>query len=112
MDTPEINQDLKKEHQQKINQVIEEVGKVVVGQRHMVNRLLIGLSQNHILLEGVPGIAKTLTVNTLAKVLKLDLRIQFTPDLLPADLIGTMIYNQKKAVFEVKRVYFFEYDFG
>jgi len=105
MDTPEINQDLKKEHQQKINQVIEEVGKVVVGQKHMVNRLLIGLfTQNHILLEGVPGIAKTLTVNTLAKVLKLDFkRIQFTPDLLPADLIGTMIYNQKKAVFEVKK---------
>ena len=92
MDTPEINQDLKKEHQQKINQVIEEVGKVVVGQKHMVIRLLIGLfTQNHILLEGVPGIAKTLTVNTLAKVLKLDFkRIQFTPDLLPADLIGTM----------------------
>jgi len=105
MDTPAINQDLKKEHQQKINQVIEEVGKVVVGQRHMVNRLLIGLfTQNHILLEGVPGIAKTLTVNTLAKVLKLDFkRIQFTPDLLPADLVGTMIYNQKKALFEVKK---------
>ena len=105
MDTPDINQDLKKEHQQKINQVIEEVGKVVVGQKHMVNRLLIGLfTQNHILLEGVPGIAKTLTVNTLAKVLQLDFkRIQFTPDLLPADLIGTMIYNQKKAVFEVKK---------
>jgi MoxR-like ATPase len=71
----------------------------------MVNRLLIGLfTQNHILLEGVPGIAKTLTVNTLAKVLQLDFkRIQFTPDLLPADLVGTMIYNQKKAVFEVKK---------
>ncbi len=105
MDTPDINQDLKKEHQQKINQVIEEVGKVVVGQKHMVNRLLIGLfTQNHILLEGVPGIAKTLTVNTLAKVLQLDFkRIQFTPDLLPADLVGTMIYNQKKALFEVKK---------
>jgi MoxR-like ATPase len=71
----------------------------------MVNRLLIGLfTQNHILLEGVPGIAKTLTVNTLAKVLQLDFkRIQFTPDLLPADLVGTMIYNQKKAAFEVKK---------
>ena len=105
MDTEEINQDLKKEHQHKITQVIEEVGKVVVGQKHMVNRLLIGLfTQNHILLEGVPGIAKTLTVNTLAKVLQLDFkRIQFTPDLLPADLVGTMIYNQKKAVFEVKK---------
>jgi MoxR-like ATPase len=105
MDTEEINQDLKKEHQHKISQVIDEVGKVVVGQKHMVNRLLIGLfTQNHILLEGVPGIAKTLTVNTLAKVLQLDFkRIQFTPDLLPADLVGTMIYNQKKAVFEVKK---------
>jgi MoxR-like ATPase len=105
MDTEDINQDLKKEHQHKISQVIEEVGKVVVGQKHMVNRLLIGLfTQNHILLEGVPGIAKTLTVNTLAKVLQLDFkRIQFTPDLLPADLVGTMIYNQKKAAFEVKK---------
>jgi MoxR-like ATPase len=105
MDTEETNQDLKKEHQHKISQVIEEVGKVVVGQKHMVNRLLIGLfTQNHILLEGVPGIAKTLTVNTLAKVLQLDFkRIQFTPDLLPADLVGTMIYNQKKAAFEVKK---------
>jgi|TARA_B110000046_G_scaffold54649_1_gene61035 MoxR-like ATPase len=105
METTDINQDLKKEHQHKITQVIEEVGKVVVGQKHMVNRLLIGLfTQNHILLEGVPGIAKTLTVNTLAKVLQLDFkRIQFTPDLLPADLVGTMIYNQKKAAFEVKK---------
>jgi MoxR-like ATPase len=78
---------------------------VVVGQKHMVNRLLIGLfTQNHILLEGVPGIAKTLTVNTLANVLQLDFkRIQFTPDLLPADLVGTMIYNQKQAIFEVKK---------
>ena len=105
MDTADTSEDLKKDHQQKINQVIEEVGKVVVGQKHMVNRLLIGLfTQNHILLEGVPGIAKTLTVNVLSEVLQLDFkRIQFTPDLLPADLVGTMIYNQKKAVFEVKK---------
>lgn len=95
----------RREHQQKIKQVFEEVGKVVVGQEYMVNRLLIGLfTQGHILLEGVPGLAKTLTVNTLAKVLKLDFqRIQFTPDLLPADLIGTMIYNQHAAAFEVKK---------
>src|SRR5690606_24698430 len=68
-------------------------------------RLLVGLFTNgHILLEGVPGLAKTLTVNTLAKVLDLDFqRIQFTPDLLPADLIGTMIYNQSKSEFEVKK---------
>jgi MoxR-like ATPase len=93
------------EHRAKIKQVISEVGKVVVGQEAMVNRLLIGLfTQSHILLEGVPGIAKTLTVSTMAQVLKLDFqRIQFTPDLLPADLIGTMIYNQAQAKFEVKK---------
>ncbi|MDR7128737.1 MoxR-like ATPase [Algoriphagus sp. 4150] len=92
-------------HQEKIADVIQEVRKVVVGQDRMVNRLLIGLFTNgHILLEGVPGLAKTLTVNTLAKVLHLDFnRIQFTPDLLPADLIGTMIYNQQAANFEVKK---------
>ena len=95
----------KKEHQDKIKQVFAEVGKVVVGQEYMVNRLLVGLFTNsHILLEGVPGLAKTLTVSTLANVLHLDFhRIQFTPDLLPADLVGTMIYNQKKAEFEVKK---------
>jgi len=92
-------------HQEKIADVIQEVKKVVVGQDRMVNRLLIGLFTNgHILLEGVPGLAKTLTVNTLAKVLHLDFnRIQFTPDLLPSDLIGTMIYNQQAASFEVKK---------
>ena len=100
-----VSNDLKKEHQEKINRVAAEVSKIVVGQEYMVNRLLIGLFTNgHILLEGVPGIAKTLTVNTLAHVLHLDFqRIQFTPDLLPADLVGTMIYNQKKAEFEVKK---------
>lgn len=93
------------QHKEKISQVIAEVGKVVVGQEYMVNRLLIGLFTNgHILLEGVPGLAKTLTVSTLAQVLHLDFsRIQFTPDLLPADLVGTMIYNQKEAKFEVKK---------
>ena len=92
-------------HQDKIKQVLSEVGKVVVGQSYMINRLLIGLFTNgHILLEGVPGLAKTLTINTLAKVLDLDFhRIQFTPDLLPADLLGTMIYNQREGVFEVKK---------
>jgi MoxR-like ATPase len=77
----------------------------VVGQEYMVNRLLIGLFTNgHILLEGVPGLAKTLTINTLAKVLQLDFqRIQFTPDLLPSDLVGTMIFNQKSGNFEVKK---------
>ncbi|MCO6359339.1 MoxR-like ATPase [Roseivirga pacifica] len=100
-----LSNDIRKEHQEKINRVASEVSKIVVGQEYMVNRLMVGLFTNgHILLEGVPGIAKTLTVNTLANVLHLDFqRIQFTPDLLPADLIGTMIYNQKKAEFEVKK---------
>ena len=89
----------------KVQNVVSEVSKVVVGQDYMVKRLLMGLfTQGHILLEGVPGLAKTLTVNTLSNVLKLNFkRIQFTPDLLPSDVIGTMIYNQKKASFEVKK---------
>ena len=95
----------KSELQQKVKDVMSEVAKVVVGQEYMVNRLLIGLFTNgHVLLEGVPGLAKTLTVNTLANVLHLDFqRIQFTPDLMPSDLIGTMIYNQKQGNFEVKK---------
>lgn len=105
MEEQVLDKDLQKEHQEKIQKVITEVGKVVIGQEYMVNRLLVGLfTQGHILLEGVPGLAKTLTVNALADVLKLDFqRIQFTPDLLPADLVGTMIYNQQKAEFEVKK---------
>lgn len=97
--------EIQQEHQAKIKQVLHEVGKVVVGQEYMVNRLLVGLFTNgHVLLEGVPGLAKTLTVSTLAKVLHLDFsRIQFTPDLLPADLVGTMIYNQREGKFEVKK---------
>ncbi|WP_288425827.1 MoxR family ATPase [uncultured Spirosoma sp.] len=89
----------------KIRDVFREMSQVVVGQDQLLNRLLIGLfTGGHILLEGVPGLAKTLTINTLAKVLELDFqRIQFTPDLLPADLIGTMIFNQKTAEFEVKQ---------
>ena len=72
-----------------------EMDKVIVGQKYMVDRLLIGLlADGHILLEGVPGLAKTLAINTLAKAIQADFsRIQFTPDLLPADLVGTMIYN-------------------
>ena len=89
----------------KIRQVFDEMSKVVVGQQALLNRLLIGLfTGGHILLEGVPGLAKTLTINTLAKALQLDFqRIQFTPDLLPADLVGTMIFNQKSGEFEVKQ---------
>ncbi|MGV3540144.1 MAG: AAA family ATPase, partial [Rufibacter sp.] len=106
MQTDELTyQERIREHQLKIKQVFREMGKVVVGQHYMVNRLLIGLFTNgHILLEGVPGLAKTLTINTLAKVLHLNFqRIQFTPDLLPSDLVGTMIYNQSSSAFEVKK---------
>ncbi len=101
----EAGTEIQQEHQKKIKQVYSEVGKVVVGQDYMVNRLMVGLFTNgHILLEGVPGLAKTLTISTLAQVLHLDFqRIQFTPDLLPADLVGTMIYNQKEGKFEVKK---------
>lgn len=97
--------EVQQEHNNKVKQVYSEVAKIVVGQEYMVNRLLIGLFTNgHILLEGVPGLAKTLTISTLARVLHLDFaRIQFTPDLLPADLVGTMIYNQKDGKFEVKK---------
>ena len=75
-----------------------EMGKVIIGQNHLIDTLLIGLLSNgHILLEGVPGLAKTLAITTLAKAVDADFaRIQFTPDLLPADLIGTLIYSQKK----------------
>ncbi len=101
----EATTELQKEHQLKIKKVFSEVAKVVVGQEYMVNRLLVGLFTNgHILLEGVPGLAKTLTISTVARVLHLDFaRIQFTPDLLPSDLVGTMIYNQKEGKFEVKK---------
>lgn len=101
----ETTTELQQAHQQKIKDVYSEVAKVVVGQEYMVNRLLVGLFTNgHILLEGVPGLAKTLTISTVARVLHLDFaRIQFTPDLLPSDLVGTMIYNQKEGKFEVKK---------
>jgi MoxR-like ATPase len=82
-----------------------EMNKVIVGQKHMVERLLIGLlGQGHILLEGVPGLAKTLAINTLARAVHGSFsRIQFTPDLLPADVIGTMIYNMKANDFSIKK---------
>jgi len=82
-----------------------EIGKVIVGQKHMVERLLVGLLSNgHILLEGVPGLAKTLSVKTLAAAIQAKFqRIQFTPDLLPADLIGTMIFNQKDGSFQPRK---------
>lgn len=82
-----------------------EVGKVLVGQQYMVDRLLVGLLGNgHILLEGVPGLAKTLTIKTLSQAINAKFsRIQFTPDMLPADVIGTMIYNQQRNEFFVRR---------
>ena len=83
----------------------QEIGRVIIGQVHLVDRLLVGLVSNgHILLEGVPGLAKTLSLKTLAAALELRFhRIQFTPDMLPADIIGTMIYNPRDGGFQVKR---------
>ena len=82
-----------------------EMNKVIVGQKHMIERLLIGLlGRGHILLEGVPGLAKTLAINTLSQAVKGSFsRIQFTPDLLPADVVGTMIYNIKENDFLIKK---------
>ena len=79
--------------------------RVIVGQKHLVDSLLIGLlSDGHILLEGVPGLAKTLAIKTLAQLVDAKYsRIQFTPDLLPADVVGTMIYSQKEEIFQVKK---------
>jgi MoxR-like ATPase len=88
-----------------VDRILQEMDRVIVGQRYMVERLLIGLFCNgHILLEGVPGLAKTLTVSTLARIVEASFkRIQFTPDLLPADLTGTTIYNQHQGVFIPKK---------
>ena len=88
-----------------IQNLVMGMDKVIVGQKHLVDSLLISLlSDGHILLEGVPGLAKTLAINTLSKLVDADFsRIQFTPDLLPADVTGTMIYSQKDEKFQVKR---------
>ncbi|MFP5470089.1 MAG: AAA family ATPase [Bacteroidia bacterium] len=88
-----------------IDLLLLEMNKVIVGQQEMIKNLLIGmLSDGHVLLEGVPGLAKTLAINTLAKCVGGEFsRIQFTPDLLPADLVGTMIYNQKKEEFTIRK---------
>ena len=88
-----------------IDLLVLEINKVIIGQKHMVERLLIGLlGQGHILLEGVPGLAKTLAINSLSKAVKGSFsRVQFTPDLLPADVIGTMIYNIKQNEFSIKK---------
>ncbi len=100
----ELNEKIEKESAF-VDMITMEIAKVIIGQRHLIDSLLIGLlTDGHILLEGVPGLAKTLAVNTLAQTIDAGFsRIQFTPDLLPADLIGTMIYSQKKEEFEVKK---------
>src|SRR5688572_25871062 len=88
-----------------IDRILGEVGKVIIGQKYMVERILIGLlTGGHVLLEGVPGLAKTLTVKTIADTLRAKFqRIQFTPDLLPADIVGTTIYNMQKGEFSPKK---------
>ncbi len=97
--------DVIKEEGSILSSLINEMGKVIVGQKHLIERLLIGILANgHILLEGVPGLAKTLSVMTMAKAMKIKYqRIQFTPDLLPADLIGTLIYNPRSGEFTTKK---------
>ncbi len=88
-----------------IQEILDEVGKVIVGQKYMVERILIALlTRGHILLEGVPGLAKTLTISTFSEIIQAGFqRLQFTPDLLPADLIGTLIYNQKNGEFVTQK---------
>ncbi len=104
MDIKEINDRIQQESAF-VDMITMELGKVIIGQKYMTERLLIGLLANgHILLEGVPGLAKTLAIKSLASAIHAKFsRIQFTPDLLPADLIGTMIYNQKQESFTVRR---------
>src|SRR4249919_228849 len=104
MDIKEINEKIQRESAF-VDLLNMEIGKVIVGQKYMLERLLIGLLANgHILLEGVPGLAKTLAIKSLASSIHAKFsRIQFTPDLLPADLIGTMIYNQRKEEFTVRK---------
>src|SRR5271168_2898140 len=99
-----INQKIR-EQRDRLVPLFDEFSKMHVGQRALINRLLIGLlTDGHILLEGVPGLAKTLAIRTVARTLRLDFkRIQFTPDLLPADVLGTQIYNPRTGEFTVKR---------
>ncbi|HWS01313.1 MAG TPA: MoxR family ATPase [Prolixibacteraceae bacterium] len=104
VDIRELNERIQRESSF-VDLISMEMNKVIVGQKHLVESLLIGLlSDGHILLEGVPGLAKTLAINTLAQTIDAKFaRIQFTPDLLPADLLGTMIYSQKKEEFMVRK---------
>ena len=103
-DVKQITEKVKKESDF-ANTLMFEMGKVIVGQKYLIERLLIGiLSNGHVLLEGVPGLAKTLSIMTLARAMQAGFqRIQFTPDLLPADLIGTLIYNPKNGDFTVRK---------
>ena len=104
VDVKQINEKVQKESQL-LERIRNEIGKVIVGQDYLVNRLCVGLlCNNHILIEGVPGLAKTLSVTTLARCIQASFRrIQFTPDLLPADLVGTLIYNPKSGEFTTKK---------
>lgn len=104
VDIKKINEKIEKESAF-VDLLTLEINKVIIGQKHMIERLLIGLlGQGHILLEGVPGLAKTLAITTLAKAVDGSFsRIQFTPDLLPADITGTLIYNMKKGDFSIKK---------
>ena len=104
VDIRELNEKIQRESSF-VDLISMEMNKVIVGQKHLVESLMIGLlSDGHILLEGVPGLAKTLAINTLAQTIDAKFaRIQFTPDLLPADLLGTMIYSQKKEEFMVRK---------
>jgi len=104
LDIAELNEKIKNESAF-VDLLISEISKVIVGQKEMIERLMVGLLGNgHILLEGVPGLAKTLAITTLSSAMKAKFqRIQFTPDLLPADLIGTQIYNQKEGNFLIKK---------
>ena len=104
LDIRAINEKLERESAF-IDLLMMEMNKVIVGQKHMTERLLIGLlGQGHILLEGVPGLAKTLAINTLSQAIEGSFsRIQFTPDLLPADVVGTMIYNMQQNQFSIKK---------
>ncbi|MFB0939268.1 MAG: MoxR-like ATPase [Candidatus Azotimanducaceae bacterium] len=104
VDIRAINEKIEKESAF-VDLLVMEMSKVIVGQKYMIERLLIGLLGNgHILLEGVPGLAKTLAINTLSQAVQADFsRVQFTPDLLPADVVGTMIYNMKENDFMIKK---------
>jgi len=104
VDIKELNERIQRESSF-VDMISMEMNKVIIGQKHLVESLLIGLLSNgHILLEGVPGLAKTLAIKSLAQTISAKFsRIQFTPDLLPADLLGTMIYSQKKEEFSVKK---------